>query len=79
MIAARVASAVSPVTGGVAAGVITIVALIGWGLLCRVLVKRDQGSWFHMIAAMVFTLILLLTPFGRLGYQFAVQGLDQFI
>lgn len=66
------------ISGGVTSGVITFLALIGFGWLVFVLIKKDKLKVAHVIAVMFTVFTFQLTPIGQLAFGQLMTVLDGF-
>ncbi|CUU60831.1 hypothetical protein Ga0074812_14831 [Parafrankia irregularis] len=68
----------SAISGGVTGGVVTMLALIGFGWLVFVLIKKDKLKVAHVFAVVLAAFVFQLTPIGQLAYGQAMALLSGF-
>jgi hypothetical protein len=64
------------ISGGVAGGTITILALIMSAWLVFHMVRKDKLKISHMVAVVLTVVIAQLTPMGQIGFHAAMNALN---
>jgi hypothetical protein len=64
------------ISGGVTFGVVTLLALLGFGWLVFHMVKKDKLRISHVIAVTLTCLVFQLSPLGQLAFRALFTALN---